>query len=44
MYKGWRGTMKKYDCHDRLKNMDSLFDDLFINERNHKNEVCSYHD
>ena len=29
MYKGWRGTMKKYDCYDRLKNLDSLFYDLF---------------
>lgn len=33
MYKGWRGTMRKYDCYNRLKNMDTLFNNLFINER-----------
>lgn len=29
MYKGWRGTMKKFDCYYRLKSLDSLFYDLF---------------
>lgn len=33
MYKGWRGTMRKYDCYNRLKTMDTLFNNLFINER-----------
>lgn len=31
MYKGWRGTMKKYDYYNCLKNMDTLFNGLFIN-------------
>lgn len=30
-YKSWKGNISKYDCHNTLRNMDKLFNDLFIN-------------
>lgn len=30
-YKSWKGNISKYDCHRTIRNMDKLFDDLFIN-------------
>ena len=33
-YKSWKGNLKKYDCHNALRNMDKLFDELFIHPKN----------
>lgn len=29
MYRGWRGSMKRYDCHAKLKRLDRTFLELF---------------
>ena len=31
-YKSWRGYMKQFNSYKTLKNMDELFDDLFIRQ------------
>lgn len=33
-YKSWRGNIIKYDCHNTIRNMDKLFDELFNNSQN----------
>lgn len=30
-YKSWKGNIQKYDCHKSLKNLDKVFNDLFLN-------------
>lgn len=29
-YKSWRGSLTKFDCHNAIKNMDKLFEELFV--------------
>mgnify|MGYP001153300460 CR=1 FL=1 len=30
-YKSWKGNIQKYDCYKSLKNLDKVFNDLFLN-------------
>lgn len=36
-YKSWKGNIQKYDCYKSLKNLDKVFNDLFINNNNSQN-------
>ena len=30
-YKSWKGNIQKYDCYKSIKNLDKVFNDLFLN-------------
>lgn len=36
-YKSWKGNIQKYDCYKSLRNLDKVFNDLFINNNNSQN-------